>query len=113
MYATNMTVNPGGGLGRACAPGKTMSSTLGTRPLARSLFLSRDMNFEHPQSPWGPATTAGTGPPVPVLAAALADPAGGGAAGGFLAAPAAELAAPLRIPSSPFCRRLRGGGYLI
>src|SRR4051794_40373872 len=41
---------------------------------------------------------AGTGPPTPVLAAALADPAGCSAAGGFPAAPAAELAAPLEDP---------------
>src|SRR3954453_19590423 len=99
MYATNITVNPGGGLGRAGAPGRTMSSALGTRPVARSLFLSRDVNFERSQSPWGPATTEGAGPPAPVLAAALADPAGCGAPSSFPAAPAAaEPAAPLEDP---------------
>src|SRR4051812_37888441 len=99
MYATNMTVNPGGGLGRAWAPGKTMSSVLETRPLARSFFLSRETNFEHSQSPWGPAAIAGLGPPAPVLRAALADPAGRGAAGGFPAAAAAE---PVALFEDPF-----------
>src|SRR4051794_5939788 len=100
MYATNITVNPGGGLGRACAPGRTKSSALGMRPVARSFFLSRDMNFERSQSPWGPVAAAGAGPPAAVLAAALADPEGHGAAGGFLEAPVA--AEPMATLEDPF-----------
>src|SRR4051794_33367191 len=75
-----------------------MSSALETSPLATSFFLSRETNLERSQSPWGPALAAEPGPPAPVLTAALANPTGRGAAGGFPVAMAAEPGAPLEEP---------------
>src|SRR4051812_24242305 len=70
MNERNITVNPGGGWGRACAPGRTMSSALATRPALWSFFLSRIVNLELGALPVslrvhgggvGRAASAGTG----------------------------------------------------
>src|SRR4051794_1036099 len=99
MNARNITVNPGGGWGRACAPGRTISSASATRPALWSFFLSRAVNLERSQSPWGFVAATWAEPPAPSLAAAPVDPDGRGFTGGFPAAPVAvELEVPFVAP---------------
>src|SRR4051812_47581767 len=67
-----------------------MSSALAMRPELWSFFLSRAVNLDHSQSPWGLAATAWAEPPALALAAAPVDPDGRGVTGGFPAAPVVE-----------------------